>query len=148
MIRSVISQNLVKIKWFNFSSFFQWLCHFIPANGAHMPVPHCQCLMIQFLARTQALPLSPTLFLRGLITISLHHRQAFICQCAEGTESSVADPLWKGFWRQGFLMSSEKLLCGSAKAPFLPPPIPTSRRVGPKWCESVLVAFSWSQSLW
>lgn len=34
--------------------------------------------------------------LRGLTAISLHHRQAFICQCAEGTESSVAETPQKG----------------------------------------------------
>lgn len=57
-----------------------------PYASAPLPV-----LNDPVLGQNTGLPLSPTLSLRGLITISLHHRQAFICQCAEGTESSVAD---------------------------------------------------------
>lgn len=126
-IRCVISQNLVKIKWFNFSSFFQWLCHFIPANGAHMPVFNAPVL-----GQNTGPPLHPH-SPRPYSNLSPSPSGIYLPVCGGHWVISCWDSA-KGNWRQGFLMSSEKLLRGSAKASLLQPPIPTSRR---EWAKVV-----------
>lgn len=123
--------NLVKIKWFNFSSFFSDYAISFQQMG-----PICQCLMLQFLARTQALLFTHTLSPRPYSNLSPSPSGIYLPVCRRHWVISCWDSA-KGNWRQGFLMSSEKLLRGSAKAPLLQPPILTSPR---EWAKVVWVS--------